>query len=61
MSCKEALFLVAKMLQLTHDNESDKNYAVELSWITDETKHKHQKVPEDLYNKAMEEAKASIE
>ena len=49
------------MLQLTHDNESDKKYEVELSWITEGTNFKHQKVPEDLYNTAMEEAKASIE
>ena len=53
--------LVAKMLQKTHENDSDKKFDVELSWLTEGTGFQHQRVPEDLYNTAMEEAKASIE
>ncbi len=49
------------MLHLTHNDESDKRYVLELSWITEGTQFKHQRVPKDLQAKAEEEALASIE
>jgi len=61
MTCKEALFHVAKMLHLCHEEFKEKKFEIEMSWICDETKHKHQIVPKDLQKIAEEKALAAIE
>ena len=61
MSCADALYLVAKMLKKTNDEDSDKQYQLELSWISVGTNYKHQRVPQELLEQALEQAAQSIE
>ena len=41
LTCKEALFHVAKMLHKSHEMDSEKHYELELSWITEGTNFVH--------------------
>jgi len=61
LTCREALFHVAKMLHQSHEEFKEKKFEIELSWICDETKHRHEMVPKDLREKAEQEALEAIE
>ncbi|XP_066310071.1 proteasome subunit alpha type-3-like [Miscanthus floridulus] len=44
-----------------HDEAKDKAFELELSWICDESKRQHEKVPNDLLEQAKAAAQAALE
>ncbi|EFJ26434.1 hypothetical protein SELMODRAFT_270930 [Selaginella moellendorffii] len=61
MTCKEAVFAVAKIIYGVHDEAKDKAFELEMSWICDESNKEHQKVPANLLEEAKAAAKAAQE
>eukprot|EP00754_Rhynchopus_humris_P011747 Rhum_TRINITY_DN14247_c18_g1::Rhum_TRINITY_DN14247_c18_g1_i1::g.77272::m.77272/K02727/PSMA3; 20S proteasome subunit alpha 7 len=61
ITAREALDVIARLLYEVHDYQKDKNFEMELAWVTDATDRKFQRVPKDLkeavLKKAKEEAK----
>lgn len=60
LSCKEALFHVAKIIHKIHD-EKDKDFELEVSWICKETNYEHQLVPDNILGPEEQKAKDAIE
>jgi len=60
VTCKGCLTQVAKILHKVHD-EKDKEFELEMYWISAESGYQYQAVPKDLITKAEAEAKALIE
>lgn len=60
LTCKEALFHVAKILHKVH-NESDKDFELECSWICDASNFQHAPVPKELVTEAEKKAKDALE
>lgn len=58
LSCKDALFHVAKIIHKVHDEA--KEFELEVCWITKENAYVHQRVPDALVAKAEEEAKTAL-
>lgn len=56
LSAKDALFEAAKILHTVHDSDKDKNWEMELSWISDETNGVHQlcspEMRDEIYKRA---------
>lgn len=44
-----------------HDELKDKNFELELSWVSNQTKGKHEKVPESIFIEAERSAKQAME
>jgi len=61
MTCKDALFHVAKMLHLCHEEFKEKKFELELSWLCPLSKNQHEMVPKDLKEEAEKKAFESIE
>jgi 20S proteasome subunit alpha 7 len=61
MNCKDALFYVAKLLHLCHEEFKDRRFEIEISWITKETNYEHQMIPKDLKEKLDAQALEEIE
>ncbi|XP_017772075.1 PREDICTED: proteasome subunit alpha type-3 [Nicrophorus vespilloides] len=61
MTCKELVKEAARIIYLVHDELKDKNFEMELSWVCEETKGKHERVPESLYLEAEKSAKQAME
>lgn len=61
LTCREALFNVAKMLHLCHEEFKEKKFELELSWICPESKNRHEMVPKELREDAEKRALESIE
>ncbi|CAD8097770.1 unnamed protein product [Paramecium primaurelia] len=61
LTCQEALVYIAKMLILAHEEFKEKKYEYEMTWITDNNGRKHQSVPQDLINNAVQQAEQLIE
>jgi len=61
LTCKEALFHVAKMLHLSHEEFKEKKFELEMSWICPESKNRHELVPKDIREEAEKRALQSIE
>ncbi|KAG0539839.1 hypothetical protein BDA96_03G356600 [Sorghum bicolor] len=51
----------AKTIYGVHDEAKDKAFELELSWICDESKRQHQKVPNELLEHAKAAAQAAFE
>lgn len=51
ITCREAIKIVAKIIYSVHDEVKDKDFELELSWISTETGKVHQMVPKDLKEK----------
>ncbi|BFI22152.1 20S proteasome subunit alpha 7 [Marchantia polymorpha subsp. ruderalis] len=52
MTCREGVIAVAKIIYNVHDEAKDKAFELEMSWICDESKREHQRVPADLLAEA---------
>jgi len=52
LSCKEAIVEVSKILHGVHDDIKDKEFELELSWLCEESKWEHVKVPKNLWEQA---------
>jgi len=61
MNCKEAVIAATKIIHGVHDELKDKDWELELSWLCDESGNRHERVPNDLKEKAENEAKQSLE
>ncbi|KAL3841115.1 hypothetical protein ACJIZ3_025706 [Penstemon smallii] len=61
MTCREGVIEVAKIIYGVHDEAKDKAFELEMSWVCDESKRQHQKVPDDLLEEAKAAAKAALE
>jgi len=59
MSCQEAIFQAAKIIFACNDEEKDKDFLLELSWICPQSNFEHQFVPEELYQECVAQARAS--
>jgi 20S proteasome subunit alpha 7 len=61
MTAREAVFAVAKIIYLIHDEVKDKDFELELSWICKESNYQHKLVPADLLQEAEKAAKQAKE
>ena len=48
-------------IHLVHDDNKDKEFELEMTWVCTETGNKHKAVPEDLLKEAEEKARAALE
>lgn len=48
-------------IYLVHDELKDKNFELELSWVAEQTKGRHERVPENVFNEAERSAKQAME
>ncbi|XP_016671761.1 proteasome subunit alpha type-3 isoform X2 [Gossypium hirsutum] len=51
----------AKTIYKVHDEAKDKAFELEMSWVCDESKQQHQKVPDDLLEEAKVAARTALE
>jgi len=51
----------AKIIYMVHDEVKDKMFELELSWVSKDTKGKHQRVPQAVLEEAEKFAKAAME
>jgi len=58
ITCREALVHIAKIIHMTHDENKEKAFELEMSWVCDESNCLHQLVPADLIQDAEVTAKA---
>ncbi|TYI25889.1 proteasome subunit alpha type-3-like isoform X2 [Gossypium arboreum] len=61
MTCREGVIEVAKIIYKLHDEAKDKAFELEMSWVCDESKQQHQKVPDDLLEEAKAAARIALE
>lgn len=61
LTCREAVFEIAKIIYKLHDDIKDKDFELEMSWVCDESKRKHVLVPKDLKAQAAAQAKQAKE
>ncbi|WRT63390.1 uncharacterized protein IL334_000295 [Kwoniella shivajii] len=61
LTVREAIDEVARIIYLVHDDNKDKDFELEMTWICEESGNKHALVPEDLLKSAEEKAKAALE
>eukprot|EP01130_Rhizamoeba_saxonica_P001353 TRINITY_DN11218_c0_g1_i1.p1 TRINITY_DN11218_c0_g1~~TRINITY_DN11218_c0_g1_i1.p1 ORF type:complete len:268 (+),score=68.41 TRINITY_DN11218_c0_g1_i1:36-806(+) len=62
LTCRQAALEAARIIYTVNDEEKDKLFKLELSWVCEESNMQHQFVPEDLYAEAIavgEEAQLS--
>mmetsp|Transcript_150 Transcript_150/g.382 ORF Transcript_150/g.382 Transcript_150/m.382 type:complete len:267 (-) Transcript_150:335-1135(-) len=55
--CRDAVKEIARIIYKLHDESKDKDFTLEMTWACDETKSKHQLVPQDLLEEAVKNAK----
>ncbi|KAH8556103.1 nucleophile aminohydrolase [Umbelopsis sp. PMI_123] len=60
MSVQDAVREAARIIHTAHDEAKDKEFELEITWICDESKGKHQTVPKDIVEEAERLAKESI-
>eukprot|EP00095_Tigriopus_kingsejongensis_P007338 maker-scaffold589_size129586-snap-gene-0.40 protein:Tk07338 transcript:maker-scaffold589_size129586-snap-gene-0.40-mRNA-1 annotation:"hypothetical protein DAPPUDRAFT_306433" len=61
MACEDLVKEAAKIIYMVHDEVKDKNFELELSWVSAGTKGVHQKVPQAVFDEAEKFAKAALE
>ncbi|GMP91628.1 hypothetical protein CsSME_00042240 [Camellia sinensis var. sinensis] len=61
MTCREGVIEIAKIIYKVHDEAKDKAFELEMSWVCDESKRQHEKVPGELLEEAKTAAKAALE
>lgn len=61
LTCKDALFQVAKIIYMAHEDNKEKDFEMELSWCSKtETNGQHIMVTGELYQEAVEFAKNAL-
>jgi len=58
IKCKDAVFEVARIIYLLHDEVKDKPFELELSWVCDDSKREHVLVPDQLRDEAIARGQA---
>jgi len=61
VTCREGVMEVARIIHLVHDDNKDKDFELEMTWVSTESKFKHALVPSDLMAEAEAKAKAALE
>merc|ERR1712178_37103 len=61
LSARDALFEVSKIIHQVHDEVKDKDFELELSWISDETGGKHKLVEKEMRDEISQRAKDALE
>ncbi|TRM68249.1 nucleophile aminohydrolase [Schizophyllum amplum] len=61
LSAREAVMDAARIIYLCHEDAKEKEFELEMTWITEETKGLHLPVPKDLHDEAEGKAKAALE
>eukprot|EP01133_Synstelium_polycarpum_P008950 gene8950-10496_t len=61
ITSREALKIIAKIIYSVHDEVKDKEFELELSWISTETNNVHQMVPKELQAEVEAYAKQAVE
>jgi len=61
LTAREALFEVSKIIHMVHDEVKDKDFELELSWISDETGGKHKMLPKAERDEISARAKAALD
>jgi|ERR1712086_37869 len=61
LTCKDALFEVAKIIHSVHDDVKDKEFELELSWLCDETNGVHKMIPKEMRDEISKRAKDALE
>lgn len=61
MTCEQLVKEAAKIIYIVHDEVKDKNFELELSWVGEVTKGKHEFVPQNVFQEAEKYAKAAVE
>jgi len=60
LTVRQAVIEAARIIHLVHDDAKDKDFELELSWVSAETEGKHVAVPDDLFEEAETKAKESL-
>jgi len=58
IKCKDAVYEIARIIYLLHDEVKDKPFELELSWVCDDSKREHVLVPDQLRDDAIVRAQA---
>lgn len=64
LSLKEGVMEAARIIYVAHDENKDKDFELEMTWISDlagPTKGRHQEVPKELLEEAEKAAKKALE
>eukprot|EP00047_Mylnosiga_fluctuans_P002310 m.224026 g.224026 ORF g.224026 m.224026 type:complete len:250 (+) comp11023_c0_seq1:22-771(+) len=61
LTTEQAIKEVARIIYSVHDELKDKDFELELSWVSAATNGKHQPVPKDVFEGAVQFAKAAME
>jgi 20S proteasome subunit alpha 7 len=64
LSLKEGVMEAARIIYVAHDENKDKEFELEMTWISDlagPTKGRHQEVPKELLEEAEKAAKKALE
>jgi len=61
LSTREAVFEAARIIHLVHEDNKEKEFELEMSWIGAETQGVFLPVPKDLHQEAEEKAKAALD
>ncbi|KAH9939886.1 20S proteasome subunit [Amylocystis lapponica] len=61
LSSREAVIEAARIIYLVHDDAKEKDFELEMSWISEESGGVHLPVPKDLFDEASQKAKESLE
>ncbi|PVU89468.1 hypothetical protein BB561_005326 [Smittium simulii] len=59
LSTRDAVKEAARIIHTVHDDSKDRLFELEMSWVCKESEGKFTRVPQDLYNEAVEYAKHS--
>lgn len=61
LTAREAIYEAAKIIYLVHEDAKEREFELEMTWISDETKGLHLPVPDDLLKDADAKAKAALQ
>lgn len=61
LTTEEAVKEIAKIIHTVHDEVKDKNFVLEMSWVSEATNGKHQWVPQEIVEAAEKHAKETME
>ncbi|KAJ3030810.1 UNVERIFIED_CONTAM: hypothetical protein HDU68_007727 [Siphonaria sp. JEL0065] len=60
LTARQAVKEAARIIYALHDEVKDKDFELELSWVSEESGGKHEFVPKDLFDEAEAAAKAAL-
>lgn len=61
MTCRQACVEIAKIMHYVHDDVKDKPFELNLSWICEESKWEHRRVPEEIVAAADSEGRSAAD